>query len=272
MAVYAIGDIQGCYDPFRHLLDKLSFDPGKDRLWLTGDLVNRGPKSLKTLRFVRRLGDAAITVLGNHDLHLIAVANRIGRSREQDGSLAKLLRADDCGELVDWLRARPLAHFSNNLNTLMVHAGLHPKWTVKKTLARAAEVEAVLRSSDYLDFLPKLYGNSPSRWSGKLTGSKRLRFIVNCLTRIRMIDEDGRLDYSHNGAPDKARKGLLPWFDAADARWRGTRVVFGHWSALGLIVKPDLIGIDTGCVWNRELTAVRLNDRPKVVQTRCRSN
>ncbi|MEX2125645.1 MAG: symmetrical bis(5'-nucleosyl)-tetraphosphatase [Woeseia sp.] len=269
MAVYAIGDIQGCYDPFRRLLDKLAFDPDADRLWLTGDLVNRGPKSLKTLRFVRSLGDAAITVLGNHDLHAIAVANKIGHAREREGSLAKLLRAEDCDELIDWLRERPLAHFNEDLNALMVHAGLHPKWTVKKTLARAAEVEAALQSSDYLDFLPNLYGNSPSRWSGKLTGNKRLRYIVNCLTRIRMIDKDGRMDYSHKGPPDNARKGLITWFDVPDARWRGTRVVFGHWSALGLIVRPDIIGIDTGCVWKRELTAVHLDNRPKIVQVDC---
>jgi bis(5'-nucleosyl)-tetraphosphatase (symmetrical) len=151
----------------------------------------------------------------------------------------------------------------------MVHAGVHPRWSIKKTLARAAEVETVLQSSDYREFLPKLYGNSPSRWSGRLTGNKRLRFIVNCLTRIRMIDRDGRLDYAHKGPPDKAAKGLMPWFDAPEARWRGSRIVFGHWSALGLILRPDLIGIDTGCVWNRELTAVRLNERPKVVQLDC---
>jgi bis(5'-nucleosyl)-tetraphosphatase (symmetrical) len=269
MAVYAIGDIQGCYDPFRRLLDKLEFDPQEDQLWLTGDLVNRGPKSLKTLRFVRALGDAAVTVLGNHDLHLIAVANGFGDPQERNGSLAKLLRADDCDELIDWLRARPLAHFSESLNTLMVHAGLHPRWTVKKTLERAAEVEAVLRSSDYRQFLPRLYGNSPTRWSGKLTGNKRLRFIVNCLTRIRMIDSAGRLDYAHKGPPANAAGELIPWFDAPDSRWRGTRIVFGHWSSLGLVVKPDVIGVDTGCVWQRELTAVRLNERPKIVQVEC---
>jgi bis(5'-nucleosyl)-tetraphosphatase (symmetrical) len=170
---------------------------------------------------------------------------------------------------MEWLRRRPLAHFSKSMNTLMVHAGLHPKWTIRKALARAAEVEAVLQGIDYRDFLPKLYGNTPSRWSGRLTGNKRQRFIVNCLTRIRMIDGSGRLDYSHKGPPDRAGKGLIPWFEAPDARWRGTRIVFGHWSALGLIVKPDLIGIDTGCVWNRELTAVRLDKRRQIAQVGC---
>jgi bis(5'-nucleosyl)-tetraphosphatase (symmetrical) len=271
MSVYAIGDLQGCYDPFRQLLDKIAFDPDKDRLWLTGDLVNRGPKSLKTLRFVRSLGDRAVTVLGNHDLHLMAVANGFGDAGDRRASLARLLDAGDCDELIDWLRKRPLAHFSKELNTLMVHAGVHPRWTVKKTLARASEVEAVLQSDGYAELLPRLYGNSPSRWSGKLSGKKRLRFIVNCLTRMRMIGTDGRLDFAHKGPPDNSRPDLLPWFDVPDARWRGTRIVFGHWSALGLIVKPDLIGIDTGCVWNRELTAVRLNKRPRIVQVECRA-
>lgn len=270
MTTFAIGDIQGCYDPFRRLLDKLRFDPAKDKLWLTGDLVNRGPKSLKTLRFVRSLGNAAITVLGNHDLHLIASAHGFGDPGEGRGSLAKILRADDRDELIDWLRHCPLAHFSKSRNTLLVHAGVHPKWTVEKTMARAAEVETVLRSADYVDFLPKLYGNSPSKWSGKLTGNKRLRCIVNCLTRIRMIDSEGRLDFEHKGPPGNAARGLVPWFEIPDARWRGTRIVFGHWSALGLIVKPDLVGLDTGCVWDRELTAVRLQRRPRIVQVDCR--
>jgi bis(5'-nucleosyl)-tetraphosphatase (symmetrical) len=252
MAVYAIGDIQGCYEPFRRLLEKLEFDPEKDRLWLTGDLVNRGPESLKVLRFVRSLGSAVTCVLGNHDLHLIAVANGIGDAGDHVGSLDEILDADDCDELIDWLRARPLAHFSEKRNTLLVHAGLPPQWTVRKTLKRAAEVETVLRSHSYADFLGHLYGNTPSRWSGKLQGEKRLRFIVNCLTRIRMVDDDGCLDFAHKGPPANARKGLVPWFDHPEARWRGTR------------------SLDTGCVWNRELTAVRLSDRPTVLQVDCR--
>lgn len=271
MSIYAIGDIQGCYDSFRRLLDKIDFDPDEDRLWLTGDLVNRGPKSLKTLRFVRKLGDAAITVLGNHDLHLLALANGLEDRDDRGRTLAKVLDADDCDDLMDWLRTLPLAHFDAGLNTLMVHAGLPPQWTVKKALLRAAEVEKILRGGDYLALLPKLYGDKPTRWSGKLDGYKRLRFIVNALTRIRMVDEDGRLDFAHKGPPTNARKGLVPWFRLPDARWRGTRIVFGHWSALGLVVKRDLLCVDTGCVWNRELTAVRLNDAPEIVQVACRS-
>lgn len=270
MSVYAIGDVQGCYDPLRRLIDRLGFDPGRDRLWFTGDLVNRGSQSLEVLRLVQSLGDAAVTVLGNHDLHLIAMAHGVDNGRDPDRSLQPVLEAEDRDELVDWLRRRPLAHFDENLDTLLVHAGVPPEWTVKKTLKRAAEVEAVLAGGACDEFLAKLYGNSPSRWSGELRGSKRLRYIVNALTRMRMLHKDGRLDFDHNGPPGKARKGLVPWFDAPEARWRGTRVVFGHWSALGLVVRPALIGLDTGCVWGRELTAVRLTKRPKVVQVDCR--
>ena len=269
MAVYAIGDLQGCYDSFQRLLEKLNFDPDKDRLWLTGDLVNRGPKSLKTLRFVRTLGKSAKVVLGNHDLHLLALANDIGDSTDRFGSLAKILKADDRDELLDWLRCRPLAHYSKKLNTLLVHAGLPPQWSVRKTLSRAEEVETRLRSKSYVKFLGKMYGNSPDRWSGALTGNKRLRFIVNCLTRIRMIDGKGRLDFEHKGPPADARKGLMPWFDVEEPAWEGTRIVFGHWSALGLIINPKLICVDTGCVWGRQLTAVQIARRPKVTQVKC---
>ncbi len=269
MAVYAIGDLQGCYEPFRRLLDKIDFDPDRDRLWLTGDLVNRGPKSKKTLRFVRSLGDAATTVLGNHDLHLLALAHDIGVNTNRFDSMWKILAADDCDEMLDWLRTRPLAHYSAELETLMVHAGLPPQWTVAKALKRAAEVEAALRGPDYSGFLEQMYGNKPDRWSGKLKGHERLRFIVNCLTRVRMITRDGRLDMSHSGPPRTARKGLVPWFAAPDPAWAGTRIVFGHWSALGLVVEDDIVGIDTGCVWGRQLTAVRLDKRPRVRQVEC---
>ena len=188
LAQYAIGDIQGCYDPFRRLLDKLAFDPDKDRLWLTGDLVNRGPKSRRTLRYVKSLGKSAITVLGNHDLHLLALANDINVTGSRFESLWKILGQDDCDELINWLRLQPLAHYSKKLNTLMVHAGVPAQWSVKKTLACAKEVESVLQSDTYPDFLEEMYGNKPDRWSSKLSGNKRLRFIVNALTRMRMVD------------------------------------------------------------------------------------
>ena len=267
MAVYAIGDIQGCYDPFRRLLDEISFDPDDDCLWLTGDLVNRGPKSLKTLRFVKSLGDSVITVLGNHDLHLLALAAGQVHFTSRFKTLEKVLQASDSDELIAWLRHRPLAHYDDALNTMLVHAGTHPSWSVNKTLARAAEVEAALRGENYRALLSKMYGNAPVQWSGGMTGYKRLRFIINCLTRMRMLTRKGRLNFSHSGSPFRARKNLTAWFAFDERKWDGTRIVFGHWSALGLIVLPELVSLDTGCIWGRQLTAVRLDTRiPRVIQ------
>lgn len=267
MAVYAIGDLQGCYDPFRRLLDDIRFEPSTDTLWLVGDLVNRGPKSLKTLRYVKALGDAAVCVLGNHDLHLLALWSGAIAPAKRFDSLAKLLRADDVDDLCHWLRRRPLAHFDDGLDTLMVHAGTHPKWGVKKTLARAAEVETALRGSDYRSLLANMYGNTPASWSGKLKGYKRLRFIINCLTRMRMITARQKLNFAHSGSAWPARKNLQPWFQGDHAALAETRIAFGHWSQLGLIVLPNLLSIDTGCVWGRQLTAVRLDKRiPRIIQ------
>jgi bis(5'-nucleosyl)-tetraphosphatase (symmetrical) len=243
------------------LLDEIRFDKTKDKLWLVGDLVNRGPKSLKTLRYVKALGDSVITVLGNHDLHLLALATgKVGNGKRFE-TLQKILKAKDRDELLYWLRHRPLAHYDESLDTLLVHAGTHPSWTVAKTLARAAEVEAVLRSDNYADLLEAMYGNTPRKWSGKLKGHARLRFIINCLTRMRMLTDKGRLNFAHSGPPHRARKNLVPWFEVDDAAWWGTRIVFGHWSALGLVVLPDLVCLDSGCIWGRQLTAVRIDTR-----------
>ncbi|MDJ0938839.1 MAG: symmetrical bis(5'-nucleosyl)-tetraphosphatase [Woeseiaceae bacterium] len=267
MATYAIGDLQGCYDPFRQLLDTLEFDPDFDKLWLVGDLVNRGPKSLKTLRFVKDLGDSAITVLGNHDLHLLALANDVVHFSKRFETLEKILNAPDRDELIDWLRHRPLAHYDEELDTLLVHAGVHPKWSVKKTLARAAEVEAVLQGPKYVDMLARMYGNTPRKWSGRLSGYRRYRFIINTLTRMRMLTSQMNLNFQHTGSPWRARPNLKPWFQFDDSGLGDTRVVFGHWSALGLVVLPNLVCLDTGCVWGRQLTAVRLDtDQPRVIQ------
>ena len=261
MAIYAIGDLQGCYDPFRRLLDAIRFDPDGDTLWLCGDLVNRGPKSLKTLRFVKSLGESAISVLGNHDLHCLALWAGAVRHGRRFSSLEKLIDAADADELCDWLRQQPLAHYDEELDTLMVHAGTHPDWSVDKTLRRAAEVQEVLRNGDYSTLLGKMYGNAPNKWSGNLSGYKRLRFIINCLTRMRMIDSNHRLNLSFSGNPNNARKNLRPWFAADDREAKKTRIVFGHWSQLGLIVLPNLLSLDTGCVWGRQLTAARLDKR-----------
>lgn len=269
MAIYAIGDLQGCYDSFRHLLDELDFDPARDRLWLVGDLVNRGPKSLKTLRFARELGDSLVTVLGNHDLHLLALASGAIRYTSRFATLKNTLDAPDLDELVDWLRHRPLAHYSTELDTLLVHAGLYPGWSVKKALKRAAEVEAALRSPAYASLLGKMYGNTPRKWSGKLKGAARLRFIINAFTRMRMLTRNMSLNFAHTGNPWSARKDLRAWFDFEGVAERETRIVFGHWSALGLIVLPNLVSLDTGCVWGRQLSAARIDtDEIRVHQVR----
>lgn len=267
MATWAIGDVQGCYDPFRRLLDAIEFDPPNDTLWMVGDLVNRGPKSLKTLRYVRGLGKSAITVLGNHDLHLLAVANDVMRVSARFATLEKILSAPDGDKLIDWLRRRPLAHYDESMDTLLVHAGTHPKWTVRKTLRRAAEVEEALRGANYRKLLAKMYGNTPRQWSGQLSGYSRLRFIINTLTRMRMLTPKGGLNFGHAGPPWRGSGKLIPWYAVSERKAASSRIVFGHWSQLGVMALPNLISLDTGCVWGRQLTAVRLDTRlPRIVQ------
>ncbi|MEN7343011.1 MAG: symmetrical bis(5'-nucleosyl)-tetraphosphatase [Pseudomonadota bacterium] len=270
MAIYAIGDIQGCYDPLLALLKKLDFDPNKDTLWLTGDLVNRGPSSLATLRFVKGLGDAAVTVLGNHDLHLLALAEKPSANRQRNRSaLRAILDAPDADELLHWLRHRPLLHYDPSLNKVLVHAGILPKWSVKKAGRRAAEVEALLRGDDYQALFRGMYGNKPALWHGKLKGIKRYRYIVNVFTRMRMITRRGGLDLKTKGTPDMASEFSKPWFQV-DHQRKDCEVVFGHWSALGYFRRHGVIGLDSGCVWGRCLTALRI-DIPdaKPVTVRC---
>jgi bis(5'-nucleosyl)-tetraphosphatase (symmetrical) len=216
---------------------------------------------------VKSLGDAAVTVLGNHDLHLLALANEEVRYGKRFATLEKILNAPDREELLDWLRHRPLAHYDKALRTLLVHAGTYPTWTIRKTMARAEEVESVLRSSNFAALLGKMYGNKPTLWSGKLRGYARLRFIINCLTRMRMLDAEMHLNLAYSGSPFRARKGLRPWYAFESAAREGNRIVFGHWSALSLILLPDLYALDTGCVWGRQLTAVRIDSPvPQVYQ------
>jgi bis(5'-nucleosyl)-tetraphosphatase (symmetrical) len=267
MATYAIGDLQGCYDPFIRLLDAIQFDPDVDTLWLTGDLVNRGPKSLKTLRYVKSLGGSVITVLGNHDLHLLALATDAVHFSKRFATLERTLNAPDLEELVDWLRHRPLAHYHKQWDTLLVHAGIYPAWSVKKALRRAGEVESALQDDGYVELLSRMYGNTPRAWSGKLSGYQRLRFIINAFTRMRMLTSKMNLNFAHAGSPYRARSNLKPWFDFEGHSHGDTRIIFGHWSQLGLVVLPELLCLDTGCVWGRQLTAVRLDTEvPRVVQ------
>jgi bis(5'-nucleosyl)-tetraphosphatase (symmetrical) len=258
MATYAVGDLQGCAEEFQALLDALSFDPAHDRLWLVGDLVNRGPQSLETLRNVRALGEAAITVLGNHDLHLLAVAHTQRRSKSQD-TLEAVLQASDREELLHWLRHRPLLHHDPQLGYTLIHAGLAPQWDLEQATACAREVESALRTDRYLPFLENMYGDEPRRWSEQLTGWPRLRFIVNCLTRLRLCTQDGFIEARHKGAPVDAPAGLMPWFKVPSRRSQSLRVVCGHWSALGYHNSDGVLSIDTGCVWGGSLCAVRLD-------------
>ena len=267
MATYAIGDVQGCFGALQRLLDKIAFEPGSDRLWLVGDLVNRGPDSLATLRFVRSLGEAAVVVLGNHDLHLLAVAEGYEKLKRGD-TIHDVLEAEDRDALLEWLRYRPLMHYENGW--AMVHAGLLPGWSVSRALELAAEVEAALRAARYRSFLARMYGNLPERWSEALAGQDRLRTIVNAMTRLRVCTADGAMEFAHKGKPKGMPAGYQPWFDVPERRSRDTPVIFGHWSALGLIERPNLYGLDTGCLWGRKLSALRLEDR-RVFQAACRA-
>ncbi len=264
---YLIGDIQGCCDAFDRLLAELGFSPSRDRIHVVGDLVNRGPASLATLRRLRGFGDAALCLLGNHDLSLLAVAHGVRRPQRGD-TVDDILSAPDRDAWLDWLRARPLA--ASVHGWLLVHAGVVPQWTAEATLRHAAEVEAVLRGDGWVDFLPTMFGNEPSRWDDALDGAARLRFIVNVLTRTRYVREDGSLDMSSSAALADAPPGAVPWFDAPDRRTRGVPIAFGHWASLGFVDRPDLLGLDTGCVWGRQLSAVRVDGgRRELFQVAC---
>lgn len=258
MAIFAIGDIQGCYSELRKLLDTLRFTPDKDQLWLTGDLVNRGPESLATLRFVRSLGAACITVLGNHDLHLLALrfANKTPAIKH---NLDRVLQAPDAEELLDWLRRQPLAHYDAGLNTLLVHAGIAPAWDGPKTLQLAAEVETLLRGDSPGELLELMYGRKPALWSDSLMGADRIRCITNHLTRLRLVTSTGAMDFTYKGPLSDAPTELMPWFEHPKRRSGTLRIVFGHWSALGFLQQQLLLGLDTGCVWGDSLTALRID-------------
>lgn len=260
MALYAVGDVQGDAGALDRLLDALRFDPGRDRIWFTGDLVNRGPDSLAVLRRVRDLGGRAATVLGNHDLHLLALWHTGGTPRPRD-TLEDILTAPDRDELLSWLSGRPLLVRDRETGWVMVHAGLPPQWDLETALACARELEAALAGPRAPALFRHLYGNTPDRWDPALAGWDRLRYIVNALTRCRYCTRDGRLDLTHKGPPGSQGPDLLPWFQVPGRQSRGLRVVFGHWSTLGLYRGDGVLCLDTGCVWGGSLTAVRL-DRP----------
>jgi bis(5'-nucleosyl)-tetraphosphatase (symmetrical) len=268
---YAIGDIQGCLAPFRALLDDIGFSPDRDQLLLVGDLVNRGPDSLGVLRFVRGLGAAARTVLGNHDLHLLALHHDPDRSPRSSDTLDAVLAAPDCEQLLDWLIAQPLAIDDPAHGDLLLHAGLVPEWTRAEALANARSAERALRA-DPPAFLAAMYGNKPERWRDAATAAEQHRFTINVFTRLRYCRADGRIDLKRKDAPGKAQGAWRPWFEHAGRKLTDRRIVFGHWSTLGLVRRPDLLALDTGCVWGGALTAVNLDDpEAPAIQQHCPS-
>jgi bis(5'-nucleosyl)-tetraphosphatase (symmetrical) len=265
MATYAVGDIQGCYAELLQLLELIRFNPAHDRLWLVGDLVNRGPDSLEVLRFVKSLGDSAITVLGNHDLHLLAVAEGVAELHRTD-TLDELLNAPDRDELLAWFRHQRLLHAEGE--HVLVHAGLLPQWSVEQAVSLAREVEDALRGADYVTFLERMYGNTPHAWDDDLHGYKRLRVIVNAFTRLRIVTPQGEMEFRFKGELDNIPDGYLPWYEAPKRKSRNATVIFGHWSALGLLLRDNAIALDTGCLWGGPMSAIRLEDR-KLFQVPC---
>ena len=262
---YVVGDLQGCLPSLKDLLAQLSFDAAAgDRLWLVGDLVNRGPQSIETLRFVRGMGAAAQVVLGNHDLALIAaVAQPDPRNSTMDLA-AELMAAADGAELLNWLRMQPLMHVEGDV--AMVHAGLLPSWTIPKAQALAAEVEALLRGANWREFMAQIFGNKPKRWHEDLAGWDRARLIVNAMTRLRFMHADGVMDMKAGGPPEQAAADLMPWYAVTDAAWRSHTVLCGHWSEQGYRAEGGMIALDSGCVWGGALTALRLSDRKVFTQ------
>lgn len=260
MATYAVGDLQGCLQPLKCLLERVAFDPAKDRLWLVGDLVNRGPQSLETLRFLFAMRDALVCVLGNHDLHLLAVAHNIERLRKND-TLQEILDAPDRQDLLDWLRQQKLMHYDAERDIALVHAGIPPQWTVEKALKRAAEVEEALRDDARLPlFLDGMYGNEPAKWDKDLHGIPRLRVITNYFTRMRFCKADGTLDLKSKEGVGTAPPGYAPWFSYPQRKSRGRKIIFGHWAALeGNCDEPGLSALDSGCVWGGALTLMNID-------------
>jgi bis(5'-nucleosyl)-tetraphosphatase (symmetrical) len=265
MTVYAIGDVQGCHQQVLNLIDKIRATTPDARYVFVGDLVNRGPRSLEMLRYLRSMGERVKVVLGNHDLHLLALAHGIRKPHRSD-TLDAILEAPDRRELLDWLRYQPLALMESG--HLIVHAGVVPQWTVEQTLALAQEVADQLCSPNWLDFMHHMYGNTPERWDDALQGADRLRCIINALTRIRYCRVDGTMEFTSTESSTDSVEGYMRWFDVPGRKTAGHPVVFGHWSTLGLTLREDLIGLDTGCIWGEKLTAVNLLDH-SVIQVSC---
>lgn len=265
MATFAIGDLQGCYRQFEQLLDLIGFDRVQDRLWLVGDIVNRGPDSLEILRFVKGLTDAVIMVLGNHDLHLLMVAEGCA-SLSRNDTIQDILSAPDREELLHWLRQQKLLHVDGNY--ALVHAGLLPSWSIAQASELARAVEVVIRGEEFHEFCSHMYGDQPDHWNDGLSGYARLRVVINAMTRMRVCTPDGKMDFKFKGMVKDIPDGYLPWFETPHRASREATIIFGHWSALGLQLRNNLIALDTGCLWGGTLTAIRLDDR-RVFQVSC---
>lgn len=265
MATYAIGDLQGCFFSFQDLLKKIQFNPAHDRLWFVGDLINRGPGSLDVMRWMLEHQSSVVTVLGNHDLHTLVVAEGFVSAHRSD-TIQALLDAPDAPELLDWLRKQPLVHFEHGY--LMVHAGLLPEWTVDQAMELGAEVHLALQAPNYREFLQHMYGNDPKRWDDGLTGWDRLRVITNAMTRLRICSADGEMEFKFKGELQNIPDGYQPWFELGQRASFNTPIIFGHWSALGLQHKNNVYSLDTGCLWGGHLSAMRLEDK-KIFQVPC---
>jgi bis(5'-nucleosyl)-tetraphosphatase (symmetrical) len=264
MAIFAIGDIQGCYDELRSLLNKINFKSDRDRLWFTGDLVNRGPRSLETLRFIHALAENASIVLGNHDLHLLATAYDHERPGKKD-TFDDILKAPDRDPLLEWLRHQPLIHVDNEIGMVMLHAGLHPNWDIQTAISLSREVEKTLQGEQHIEFYKHMYGDKPSTWSDDLAGWLRLRYITNIFTRLRYCDDTGNISLQYKGAPGTQPEGLLPWFEIENRASRNEHIIFGHWSTLILadnVEYKNVYPLDTGCLWGGALTALRIDTKP----------
>ena len=258
MTVYVVGDLQGCLQPLKCLLNDVGFNPAHDVLWCTGDLINRGPESLATLRFIYSLGDACVTVLGNHDLHLLAVANGLAESKRGD-TLDEIINAADAKELLEWLRHRQLIH--HQYGYTLAHAGIAPQWSLEEAIQYAGEVETALRSDNYVEFLANMYGNKPKKWKPELEGFDRLRVIVNYFTRMRFCTAKGKLELSNKQGPLNAEAGTMPWFHVPGRKMVHQKILFGHWAALqGHTSRLNVYPLDTGCVWGEKMTLMRLPD------------
>lgn len=265
--IYLVGDLQGCCNPFERLLQTIDFSPSRDHVYILGDLVNRGPDSLGVLRRLRELDNAATCLLGNHDLHLLAVAHGVRKPHRSD-TLDTILNAPDCEDWLNWIRQQRLAVYEHGW--LMVHAGVVPQWDAAQTVALAREVEAMLAGPDVGEFLTRMYGNQPERWDDSLQGVPRWRCVVNSLTRLRFCSADGTMEFATKDGSDGAPEGFMPWFGVPGRRTEGTPVAFGHWSTLGLINRDDLLALDTGCVWGGQLSAVRVDGATReLIQIDC---